>query len=108
MSDLSSYLVEQMVEAETNFVGRYMCNGDFCPCAPTVNPADYGERENEFEFLDTTGRVVRFYEDCYLPVLMSDTGYNGYSMNKTAFSEEILYMIEEFEVEFNCAGVCET
>jgi hypothetical protein len=37
-----------------------------------------------------------------------ETGYNGYSLNKTGFSEEILYMIEEFEVEFNCAGVCST
>ena len=81
-----------------------MCNGDFCPCAPTVNPDNYGDRADEFELLDTTGRVLRFYEDCYEPVLMSsDTG-----INMEGFTEEILYMLEEFEVEFNCAGLCET
>lgn len=58
-----------------NYVGRYMCNGDFCPCAPTVNPdIYYGDRKNEFEFLDTTGRALRFYEDCYLPVLVAESG----------------------------------
>ena len=60
-----------------------MCNGDFCPCAPTVNPDNYGDRADEFELLDTTGRVLRFYEDCYEPVLMSsDTG-----INKEGFTE---------------------
>jgi hypothetical protein len=91
------------------YIGKYMCNGDFCPCAPTVSPDNYGTRADEFKLLDTTGRVLRFYEDCYLPVLMSDTGYLGqYSMNKTGFTDEILYMLEEFEVEYNCAGLCET
>lgn len=41
-----------------NWVGRYMCNGVYCPCSPTVSPADYGNRSEEFKYLDTTGRVL--------------------------------------------------
>ena len=100
MTDLSSNTVIELHRAENHLVKRYMCREDFCPCAITIDPLIYGERSNEFEFLDRTGTVTQFYEGCYLNLVE-----NGL---EEEFSEEILTNIEMMEVELKCSGICET
>jgi hypothetical protein len=71
MTDLSSYTVIELERAESRLVERYMCNKNYCPCSITIDPQTYGERASEFQLLDTTGTVTKFYEDCYPKIINS-------------------------------------
>mmetsp|Transcript_32154 Transcript_32154/g.49169 ORF Transcript_32154/g.49169 Transcript_32154/m.49169 type:complete len:107 (-) Transcript_32154:62-382(-) len=78
-----------------------MCSADFCPCSATLDPLVFGNRSSEFEGLDLTGSNLKFYEDCYL----------GQLINKNVsepLDQEFLALLERFEVQYDCGGICET
>ena len=81
-------------------VSRYMCRENYCPCSITIDPSGYGDRAGEFEGLDRTGTVKKFYEYCYLDLVEKGI--------EEEFSEEILTNIEKMEVEKKCSGICGT
>mmetsp|Transcript_4553 Transcript_4553/g.7746 ORF Transcript_4553/g.7746 Transcript_4553/m.7746 type:complete len:98 (-) Transcript_4553:100-393(-) len=78
-----------------------MCNNAFCDCSSDLDPVLFGDRQAEVEVKDRTGDVLKFYEDCYLNILLK----NG---QVEAFSTDFLAMLERFEIEYNCGGLCET
>ena len=51
----------------------------------------YGDRADEFINLDTTGSVIKFYEDCYTKLINDG--------KEEELSVEILELLERFEVE---------
>lgn len=77
-----------------------MCVPGYCPCNNLVNPADYGDRESEFNGLEVLeGQASMFYEDCFKPLAK-----NGTVANLTV---EFLELMKVIERDNDCAGICE-
>ena len=77
-----------------------MCSKEYCPCKASIDPVLYGDRAGEFHQLSLTGKVTRFYEDCYLPLLENGT--------LTKLNKYFLTLLEEFEIKHRCGGICST
>ena len=77
-----------------------MCKKEYCPCRSSVDPAFYGDRKDEFDKLTMTGTVTSFYKDCYKPLVEKRI--------VSKLDDYFLTLLEEFEVEYRCGGICET
>ena len=78
-----------------------MCNRNYCPCSYRIDKRLFGDRESEFDDLDTTGKVLLFYEDCYKNIT---------AKNDSIYSEKLnpifLTFYDELEVQQDCSGLC--
>ena len=81
------------------YVGRYMCNSNFCPCSSSIDPVVYGDRASELESYLFVGEVDQYYQDCYGPMMLYGDQIKGLNV-------EFLSLLERFEIEENCAGIC--
>ena len=93
--------MENVFNADENYLKRYMCVKDFCPCSNDLESILFGDRQAEFEKLENTGEVLTFYKDCYQDILL-----------KKGLVPELpkilLVLMERFEVEKKCGGICGT
>lgn len=66
MDLIADVFVNKFAEIEFQYVQRYMCIPDACPCNTRVNPANFGDRKLELGGLELfEGKADMFYEDCY-------------------------------------------
>lgn len=96
---ITEVYLKSFYDVEFQYIERYMCVADACPCSPEISKAMFGSRAAELDKLDTrTGIALRYHDDCYKAKVAQG--------KLAALSPEFLSLLKQMETEHNCQGLC--